>query len=35
MLTKDDNWMEDLDVLSIFPTFVRSIQSCDSKDKRK
>ena len=27
MLTKDDNWIEDSDVLSIFPTFVWTIQS--------
>jgi uncharacterized protein (TIGR02466 family) len=27
MLTKDDNWIEDSDILSIFPTFVWTIQS--------
>ena len=27
MLTKDDNWIENSDVLSIFPTFVWTIQS--------
>ena len=27
MLTKDDNWIKDSDVLSIFPTFVWTIQS--------
>ncbi len=27
MLSKDDNWIEDSDVLSIFPTYVWSIQS--------
>ncbi|MEE8150452.1 MAG: 2OG-Fe(II) oxygenase family protein [Nitrosomonadaceae bacterium] len=27
MLTKDDNWIEDSDILSIFPTFVWKIQS--------
>jgi len=27
MLTKDDNWMEDSDVLSIFATFVWTIPS--------
>ena len=27
MLTKDDNWIENSDILSIFPTFVWTIQS--------
>lgn len=27
MLSKDDNWIEDSDVLSIFPTFVWTVQS--------
>ncbi len=27
MLAKDDNWIENSDILSIFPTFVWTIQS--------
>ncbi len=27
MLSKDDSWIEDSDILSIFPTFVWTIQS--------